>query len=63
MNTSYEHMSIESNKKTKTIKSLGMDKAQEKILAECLEFEKQTMKAHKNTRLILQNLIQSIEIF
>lgn len=33
-----------------------------KILAECLEFEKQTMKAHENTGL-LQNLIQSIEIF
>lgn len=40
-----------------------MDKAQEKILAECLEFEKQTMKAHESTRLILQNLIQSTEIF
>lgn len=63
MNTSYEHMSIESNKKTKTIKSLGMEKAQEKILAECLEFEKQTMKAHKNTSLFCKILFKVLRSF
>lgn len=56
-------MSITVGKATRKTNKKQLSMAQEKILAMCLEFEKQTMKAHENTGLLLPNLIQSIEIF
>lgn len=44
-------------KKIKTkVKTWVWIRQKKKILAECLEFEKQTMKAPENTKLLLQNL-------
>lgn len=62
--TLYEHNCMESNKKTKqNLKIQSQTGYGTRKNSSSLEFEKQTMKAHKNTGLLLQNLTQSIELF